>query len=93
MEECRTKNKYPCHITATKSPDKDWMLAVLSTLNQNHKFFAKGYEPPKVVRQRQEKPKLSNEDNFFTGVPMRNSSKKRSLAKKKVIALEKAIRE
>ena len=33
--------------TSTRLPDLNWLLTVLSTLNPNHKFFQKSYNPEK----------------------------------------------
>ena len=54
----------------TKSePDKKFMLACLSTLAPNHRFFDSGYLPPPRTRKIKEVPTLTDYDELFTGLP------------------------
>jgi hypothetical protein len=53
--------------------DSEWLVALLSTMNPDHRFFRKDYKPsPEESRQRTnplEDACISNADNFFTDLP------------------------
>ena len=60
-------------------PNATWMLAMLSTMNPNHPFFAKDYEKPKVRASGvADSSMINNPGNFFTGLPTASKQKKRS---------------
>ena len=52
----------------------EWLLQVLSTINPDHPFFSKSYTPlaadSKYTRSKK-KQVYSNEDGFFTGLPIK----------------------
>ena len=52
-------------IDANHTPDKSWLIAVLSTLDNKDEVFSKAYVP----MTRKEKAVLSNHDGFFTNLP------------------------
>lgn len=59
-------------------PNKDWMLAVLATLDSDNLIFNKGYEKPKVDARGNEVDHdlVENIDDFFTGLPAAKSKRK-----------------
>ena len=59
-------------------PNTTWMLAMLSTMNSNHRFFAKDWEKPKVrLSGVPDTSLINNPGNFFTGLPTASKQKKR----------------
>ena len=52
------------------TPDKQWMLGLLSNLNPGHEVFQKGYLPPPVVVPQQQAPTetVANHGGFFDGL-------------------------
>ena len=44
-EQARQYHRLAAHMRR-HTPDKQWMLALLSTLNPQHEVFQKGYRPP-----------------------------------------------
>lgn len=77
LETSRLIKKYP--------PETRWMLAVLSTINVNHAYFAKDYVKPRVTAQgtdANESTMIDNKQGFFTGLPASTKkSKKRGNVK------------
>jgi len=61
--------------------DKDWLIKVLSTLNQNHRYFAKDYRPTAAELREEDaqEPQLevANDDGFFDGLPDLGGKKKK----------------
>ena len=50
--------------------DSGWLLAVLSTLNPGHMFFAKSFYPqPSMLNNAKELESALNEDEFFDDLP------------------------
>jgi hypothetical protein len=60
------KNNLDMGLARDNAPKVSWLLAVLSTLHSRHAFFAKGYVPPKQIK---EAKRIDNSDGFFTGLP------------------------
>jgi len=62
----------------THSPDKDWMIVVLATLNEKHPIFAKDYKPPETTVLAKKailsQVMIPNQNGFFQGL---EKSKKR----------------
>jgi hypothetical protein len=50
------------------TPDKSWSLWILSTLNPDHPFFAKGYVAPRKPKKLKVGASLNNDDGFFSGL-------------------------
>ncbi len=62
----------------------EWCVAVLSTLNANHRFFASDYYPSDEERGRGSKvhkeSKVSNQDaKFLEGIPIQTFRKSKTL--------------
>jgi hypothetical protein len=53
------------------TPDKDWMLQILSIMTQGqHQYFSKSYvPPPKVRNQNDSYLHVENRDGFFNDLP------------------------
>ena len=64
-------------ISEKKQPNRDWMLAVLSTMEPTHKIFRKDYVPPLKVQSVQLSKIVDNSDGFFDQLP--KLTKKRDL--------------
>ena len=60
-------------MTSSHSPDIDWLLVVLSTLQPNHRYFSKSYYPSDEElggRGTKVKPPKDDEyDEFFDNLP------------------------
>ena len=60
-------------MTGSHSPDIEWLLVVLSTLQPNHRYFSKSYYPSDEElggRGSNVKPPKDNEyDEFFDNLP------------------------
>ena len=61
-------------------PNKDWMLAVLATLDADNVIFTKGYVRPKVDARGNEvdNDTVENFNDFFTGLPVVMKSKRKT---------------
>ena len=75
----------------THSPDKDWMLAVLSTLKEDHFIFAKDYRPEPVLAKKAvlSQVMIPNHNGFFQGLPR---SKKRGSIFKQLCSVDQINR-
>ena len=51
-----------------KSPDKLWLIQILSTLKHDHMIFQKDYLPPARAVTPADKV-VNNTDNFFNDLP------------------------
>ena len=49
-------------------PDKQWLLAVLSTLQPGHAVFQKGYRPPSKAKLDAQQEMVPNRNGFFDGL-------------------------
>ena len=56
-------------IDQQNAPDVRWLLAVLSTLNPKHRFFASDYEPPAQLYWSSSAEEM--QVNLFQGLPKR----------------------
>jgi hypothetical protein len=67
------KRPYVVDMTSSHSPDIDWLLVVLSTLQPNHRYFQKSYFPSDEElggRGTKVKPPKDEEyDQFFDNLP------------------------
>ena len=59
-------------------PNKDWMLAVLATVDAENELFSKGYVKPKIDARgiEVERDLVDNHNDFFTGLPAVKSKRK-----------------
>jgi hypothetical protein len=67
------------HHLRTHQADATWMLDLLATCTQgNHPYFAKDYEyvRPKRNQMSIDQVQISNQDNFFDGLPPSKSKRK-----------------
>ena len=66
-------------------PNIDFMLKIISTINPNHRLFAKDYKRPRVDARGNELPDSERQVNdpfgFLSGLPLAKKSKKRSTIK------------
>jgi hypothetical protein len=64
---------FQLNITHTHSPDIDWLLNVLSTLNPDHKYFHRSYYPSDEElggrAAKSKKAAIEEEDPFLVGLP------------------------
>ena len=64
---------FQLNITHTHSPDIDWLLNVLSTLNPDHKYFHRSYYPSDEElggrAAKSKKAAVEEEDPFLVGLP------------------------
>jgi len=66
------KRPYVLDMTSSHSPDIEWLLVVLSTLQPNHRFFSKSYYPSEEElggRGTKAKVKQDDYDEFFDNLP------------------------
>ena len=65
------KQKIDLGISVLRLPEKQWLLWTLSTLNPDHKMFARDYVPAvKMGNARIEvQPLIANPNNFFSNLP------------------------
>lgn len=65
----------------SREPDIDWLLDSLSTVNSNHRFFAKDYLPEgkeSPYLRAVDEPDVSNDDGFFSGLRVKHKAIKKS---------------
>jgi len=75
------KRPYVLDMTSSHSPDIEWLLVVLSTLQPNHRYFSKSYYPSDEElggRGIKVKPKEHVPDEFFDNLPEHLSKAKYS---------------
>ena len=75
------KRPYVLDMTSSHSPDIEWLLVVLSTLQPNHRYFSKNYYPSDEElggRGTKVKPKDDEYDEFFDNLPEHLSKAKYS---------------
>lgn len=78
--QIRTPNGKPLGIGSDDhTPDKDWLLALLSTHRPDLKIFKKDYVPPPRVVKIDAKPSISLPSDFLEGLPV---SRKKTKAKR-----------
>lgn len=75
-------------------PNKDWMLAVLSTIDAENVLFSKGYVKPKVDARGKEAEDefVENNNDFFTGLPATKSSKNINFVTKSAVQQQHRMR-
>ena len=75
-------------------PNKDWMLAVLSTIDAENVLFSKGYVKPKVDARGKEAEDefVENNNDFFTGLPATKSSKNINIVTKSAVQQQHRMR-
>jgi len=66
-------------------PDVKFMLAIISSMDQNNKLFAKDYVKPRLDLRGNDllagnEQRILDPNNFFTGLPLARKSKKRSIS-------------
>ena len=74
LKLCRRHMLNVAWIDEKHSPDKDWIVAVLSTLDPNHEIFKKDYVAPPVRRRLQDVETIVLPNELFDGLPLRMSS-------------------
>ena len=62
-------------------PNKDWLLAMLSTFDSENELFSKGYVKPKVDFRGNELDEdlVDNTGDFFTGLPLAKKVRKNGM--------------
>lgn len=75
--------KRTADLVHRKPPNRDWLLAMLSTMNPECELFKKNYIRPKVNRfaldDDEDSEMVSNPEGWFDDLPLARSSKKTSL--------------
>ena len=67
-------------IDGTHTPDKSWLLAIISTYNPGCEIFRKSYLPAPRVEKIEDKAKIALPADFLEGLPAsRRKTKKRRL--------------
>ena len=64
-------------MQAEKLPDKDWLIAVIATLNPEDEIFKKDYLPPARKNAIEEQKTIRVPNGFFEGLPDSKSKVKR----------------
>ena len=62
-------------IDASHTPDKGWLISIISSFNPQCEIFKKSYLPPPRVEKAENKAKVSLPADFLEGLPV--SKKKR----------------
>ena len=68
-------------IKKNRTPDPWWSLACISTVDPNHRFFAKDYVPDEdnnKAKGKEDTAVIDNSDNFFDDLPAIKLTKKQS---------------
>ena len=60
-----------------KYPDKEWLVAMIATLNPDDEIFGKGYVPPPRKNVIEEQKTIRVPEGFFEGLPDSKSKVKR----------------
>ena len=72
--EVRSQCKTLMQFLDPKDADLKWMLTILACINPDHEYFQKGYVAPKTITSRSKAPTvITNDDNFFSGLPQQRS--------------------
>jgi hypothetical protein len=77
-----TANRIKNHgVTMTRSPDKGWLVDIISSFNPGDAMFKKGYLPPKRDSALAQIKSIPVSEVFFEGLPSSQSKVKRSRLK------------
>jgi len=57
-------------IDASHTPDKGWVIAIISTFNPQCEIFKKSYLPPPRVEKAENKAKVALPADFLEGLPV-----------------------
>ena len=81
-------------IDETHSPDKDWLVAVIATLNPGDEIFKKDYVAPPIRKRLQDVETISLPNELFEGLPKstRKVKARRLKIMSEAFAEEKATR-
>ena len=78
-KEIKPANNLPLGIDKEHTPNKEWLLALLSTHKSDLYIFRKDYVAPARVPKLAAKPSINLPSDFLTGLP---NSRKRTKAKR-----------
>ena len=78
-KEIKPANNLPLGIDKEHTPNKEWLLALLSTHKSDLHIFRKDYVAPARVPKLAAKPSINLPSDFLTGLP---NSRKRTKAKR-----------
>ena len=78
-KEIKPANNLPLGIDKEHTPNKEWLLALLSTHKSDLHIFKKDYVAPARVPKLAAKPSINLPSDFLTGLP---NSRKRTKAKR-----------
>ena len=78
-KEIKPANNLPLGIDKEHTPNKEWLLALLSTHKSDLQIFKKDYVAPARVPKLAAKPSINLPSDFLSGLP---DSRKRTKAKR-----------
>jgi hypothetical protein len=77
LEEVFADRSKPLGIDASHTPDKDWLLAMISTFDPENEIFHKSYVPPTRKEKKElAKGKVALPADFLVGLPERRGKGK-----------------
>ena len=69
-EEAMSEHSKSLGIDASHTPDKGWLISVISTFNPSCEIFKKSYVPPPRIEKVENKAKVSLPADFLEGLPV-----------------------
>jgi hypothetical protein len=69
-EEAMSKQSKSLGIDASHTPDKGWLISIISSFNPQCEIFKKSYLPPPRVEKAENKAKVSLPADFLEGLPL-----------------------
>ena len=94
MEICAKKKFNVAWIDEKHTPDKDWLVNVLATLDPENEIFNKDYVPPPIRKRMKDIETIVLRNELFEGLPLSTSKNKSRRLKivSEAFAAEKASR-
>jgi hypothetical protein len=69
-EEAMSEHSKPLGIDASHTPDKGWLISIISTFNPSCEIFKKSYLPPPRTEKIENKAKVLLPTDFLEGLPV-----------------------
>ena len=94
MQVCNAWNLNIAWIDEKHSPNKEWLINVIATVDPNNEIFRKDYVPPPIRKRLQDIETIVLPNELFEGLPKSTSKKKARRLKimSEAFAAEKASR-
>lgn len=94
MQVCKDRNLNIAWIDETHSPNKEWLVHVIATVDPNNEIFKKDYVPPPIRKRLKDIETIVLPTELFEGLPKSTSKVKARRLKimSEAFAAEKASR-